>query len=91
MMDAGCYCAHALRYFAGMQPQVINAAAQGVFSGMIDKGMKASKRKQAIPGGTDAHWGRPCHNQRPWPCPASVAPICRQASPTPPPLGLWGG
>lgn len=42
MMDAGCYCAHALRFFPGLQPSVQSAAAQGVLHGFIDQEMVAS-------------------------------------------------
>lgn len=39
MMDAGCYCAHALRFFSGQQPCVESAAASSVVN-TIDEGMQ---------------------------------------------------
>jgi len=46
MMDAGCYCAHTLRFFPGCsQPQVVRATAEKlVDDGQVDGRMTAQLR-----------------------------------------------
>ena len=50
MMDAGCYCAHALRFFPGCHlPLVVSAEAHDVLPGGVDTCMAAAVQ---YPGGS---------------------------------------